>query len=247
MKKTLATLLLGASTAWNALAGEPDWFTYNAKEQHIPPAKIELSEDLRSGKVVNSHLAGKEDVKVTSFIYEHGIITSKKSEYKHELMFHIKDKDTDIFVHDYGLDGLSEEDSFALIHKFKGGENMGVSLTYQGNGRYKANCNIHYPDGKDVGGCADTSRINPLSRMLINRKMKPVLDFGGMAYSNLLHAVNSKSPASLPYDEIKTALERVEPLLPLIKEGNGDANSALIRLANEYIGIAQKRFIENKK
>jgi hypothetical protein len=158
------------------------------------------------------------------------------------LTFDIKDDTTKVCIYDPGLDGFNKQGHLSINHRFKNGDCLSLCLQKVGIRAY--NLSVALSDDKDHSYAAayvDSTDLNWVERKIVEKKSKPILDLGQKLYQNILDSANIGKAADLPYEDIKKALDDVETLLPSIRSGKKEANSALLKLADSYIKLAKQR------
>lgn len=164
------------------------------------------------------------------------------------LSFRIRDDNTTFRIYDIKLDGFNRNDNLSISHKFKNGNRFFMDLQGKEKGEYKIEAYLF--DEKDTIYSkifVDSTKLGWIERKIIEEKSKPILNLGERLYQDMLDSAQKGKAADLPYEDVKKALDDVEKILPLIKSGKKEANSALLKLADSYIKQAEQRSKQLKK
>ena len=235
MKKTLLTLIAAASL-----------FSTNA-------GPLELNKELLA---TNKHVAGYGREAV-SFVGERKIQTKEgysievrgyetewfeKNTKTKSLVFNISDEKTYLQIEDKGADGLDRGDVLRLSHEFKNGERLFLDITYQGKNDYSIESFIRNNDFTKLSDVSiNTTNLNFIAGAFVRHKTKPILRWGSELYNNLLESTTKNNSPELPYQDVKSALDKLEPILPKLRAGDSSAESALIQLSNDYLKIVKSK------
>lgn len=167
---------------------------------------------------------------------------------KKSLRFKIKDEATTVCIYDTNLDGFNEEDSLSISHKFKNGDRLFVNLQNKDKKDYEIVVDLFdKEDNSYAVTSVETAELGWIERKIVDGKSKPILNLSKELYQNMLDSAYKSKAADLPCEDVKEALKDVEEILPLIKAGKKEANSALLKLADSYTKLAKQRSAQLRK
>ncbi|MDP3882377.1 MAG: hypothetical protein Q8Q31_05865 [Nanoarchaeota archaeon] len=248
MRKTLLNLILAGSMAASSLAGPLE----------LNKALIDNDKDKKEGIYRAEGVMYEAEKLIESRGYKTSIFATKympfdeKLPQRRNITFSIYDDTTYINVVDMdsnGMKGGEHRDTFAITHAFSNGDFLRAVFDYMGEGNYKINAMIQ--DGKSkerFSTFVDSADMNPLVRKVVDFKLRHVSQWGEQLYSELVDAASNDREANIPFEDLRHALGKVEPLLSSIKSEEKDGvGKALITLADEYLNLAKKRVKESKK
>ena len=234
MNKTLLSLLfLGLSTI-SAVAGPLELnkaLTKDVKEQEF------------------DHSGEKRSIAYTNMITKTGCevyVQAKNDsipgrENHRDLTFTISDDNTRVDISDSNSNGLDKGDYFSLEHRLGNGQTLYLVIDYLGGKDYHVSGVMGVPGKSPQGIDIDTSELNPLLRLIVNTKIKPVTIFGQRVYEGLVESVSEGKEPELPYEDVKKALNEIEPYLIATNIPSRNLESGLLKLSDKYIQIAKQR------
>ncbi len=244
MKKGMLSVILAAGTTLNVLAGGP-----TELNRQLVSQQGAITEYGECGSVVlgERSLESKEGYVVKVRATEEKGYDFYKLADSRDLKFTISTPKTRMYITDKGANGLDKGDYLLLDHKFENGDSLNMYISYCGaDDFFRVRSAIYSADNGREENCysysdVDTSALNFAPRKMVAQKMKPVFELGKSIYSNLVSCVESNTNPSIPFKDLETALSRVEPLLPRIKNQDSSVGLPLIRIANEYSQLAKER------
>jgi hypothetical protein len=212
----LNRLLTEDKTAYSQVAAENGTVVFIRKE--VPTAR---------GYALN--------VDASSDFYGRGSVLCKS------LGFEIDDGTTRVYISDQGADGLSKGDFFILRHKLVNGDNLFFSLGYLEGNNYSVYGRMASDTNSVFSVDINTSDLNPLSRLLVKNKTKPLISLGKQLYKNLVESTIEQKQPELPYEDVKTALREFENCLSDANQDSRKLESGLLKLSKKYLDIIKQK------
>jgi hypothetical protein len=228
--------LLGGLTTLSALAGPLE---LNKKlTENVDAEKGYVHSDVGLSYFVRKRIPTRKEyvinVDATNYKTPHTNATQRT------LGFEIDDNTTTVYVSDSNANGLSNNDFFALRHKFRGKNKLFLSIEYQGDEDYTIYGTIEREDNEEQFSIK-TSDLNFLTKLLVKRKIRPIVGFGKRLYKDLVEAVYLEKEPELPYEDVKRALSEVEQYLTDTNSPSKNLESGLLKLSERYLQIIRAK------
>jgi hypothetical protein len=225
IKKTLISLLVAGLGAVSALAGPRELNERLTDNSRLSHNRKEISTNAKYNLKVDA---------TANRVYQNGAI-------ERTLGFDIDDKTTRVYISDANADGLSKGDFFILEHKFRDGGSLFLNIDYSAEDDYAISGEVDNNYSIQEFHI-DTSRLNPVLRLMVKKKIKPIVNFGQAVYSNLVEAVSDNKRPELPYEDVKSALNEFESYLtPTNFPAVRDLQTGLLKLSNRYEDITKNK------